>query len=133
MFLVIILTLLIFGTGYDLYVEQPLCEHLSRKAHRRQKSLEFEGFSYEQINQFTIDDYMDRPRCNLFDIYLFKPIAFSRFCHNIDDVFRLQKPQIYHGHKDGGRPNPLLARSPIPFDVMDYIWAHILLRKFTDP
>lgn len=65
MFLVIILTLLIFGTGYDLYVEQPLREHLSKKAHRRQKSLEFEGFNYEQIHQFTIDDYMDRPRCKL--------------------------------------------------------------------
>ncbi|KAI6183960.1 hypothetical protein M3Y97_00544800 [Aphelenchoides bicaudatus] len=61
-FLVVIFTLLVFGTGYDLYVEQPLREHLSKKAHRRQKSLEFEGFSYEQIQQYTLDDYMDRPR-----------------------------------------------------------------------
>lgn len=63
LFLVVILTLLIFGTGYDLYVEQPLHEHLRRKAHKRQKSREFEGFTYEQIHQMTFEDYMDRPRC----------------------------------------------------------------------
>jgi hypothetical protein len=61
--LVVILTLLIFGTGYDLYVEQPLHEHISRKVNRRQKSREFEGFTYEQIQQITFEDYMDRPRC----------------------------------------------------------------------
>jgi hypothetical protein len=63
LFLVVILTLLIFGTGYDLYVEQPLHEHLIRKSHRRHKSREFEGFTYEQIHQMTVEDYTDSPRC----------------------------------------------------------------------
>ncbi|KAI6242646.1 NRF domain-containing protein [Aphelenchoides fujianensis] len=67
LFLLVILTLLIFGTSYDLYVERPLHEHLVRKAKRRAYEQEYEGLigsptRSERVYEMSLEDLSDYKR-----------------------------------------------------------------------
>ncbi|KAI6197060.1 NRF domain-containing protein [Aphelenchoides besseyi] len=67
LFLLVIFTLLIFGTGYELYVERPLYDHLVKKARERELEREYEGLIVSsnrkpRVYEMSLDDYSDFKR-----------------------------------------------------------------------